>query len=333
VAVEYLVAFAGIPIAIAILFGRHRPALVGIAIAAALVPIAGLMLYHDAAFGSPWSTGYHHVVDPVFAEKHGQGLLGLSAPRLDGFIDHVLAPDTGLLWWIPAVGWAVWGLGLAAKGAGAAATVARVWLAILGLFVLASTMLSFDGGWRVGPRYMVAVLPALMWGWSSAWTRLQSLPPTVARLNLALVGALAAYQVIVNVLAGSLWPHLDPTNIHAPLADVLVPLLLAGRVPYTAFGVAVPAVLQWLAMAAIVVAALGVIVAGLAGGIDGRERRLGALAMGIALGSFAVVAVSLLPAHPKAAANLAYIERVWEPPTAGAARSQTLELASAKNGP
>ena len=76
VTVEYGAVFAALPIAITLSpFVRERRGrfLVGAAVAGAVVPILALCAYHDSAFGSPFSTGYHHVINPAFAHKHGQG--------------------------------------------------------------------------------------------------------------------------------------------------------------------------------------------------------------------------------------------------------------------
>ena len=82
-------------------------------------------------------------------------------------------------------------------------------------------------------------------------------------------------------------------------AAVLLPLWWAGRAPYVLGGVSVTAVL-----AATVLGLLGSL---------GLRGRVGATLLGVLLGLGLVAATRLIAPHPRAAANLAYIERVWEP--------------------
>ena len=103
IGVEYSAAFAGLPIAVFVLLwarrGRVGPALA--ASVGAAVPIALLGWYHAAVYGGPLRTGYHNVINPEFAAKHGEGFLGLVAPSWTGLHTHVLASEAGLLWWAP----------------------------------------------------------------------------------------------------------------------------------------------------------------------------------------------------------------------------------------
>ena len=68
VAVEYGAVFAGLPLAVMFVWGLRkktgwRPA--ASSLVGALVPVALLAAYHQSAFGSPFETGYHHVVNPA----------------------------------------------------------------------------------------------------------------------------------------------------------------------------------------------------------------------------------------------------------------------------
>lgn len=298
VGVEYSAAFAGVPLAVFVLVwagrGRWRAA-VGATLGAA-APIVLLGLYHAAVYGGPLRTGYHHVTDPGFAAKHGQGFLGLVAPSWTAFHAHVLAPASGLLWWAPLSLLALAGLWDMSRRPDDSAlrSHARVHLAMFAALLLACVSLNFEGGWRVGPRYLVAVLPALVLGWAGA---LRWLRGGVVGW-IAFVGLLT-WSVVINGLAASLWPHFDLTNIHQPVSEVLLPLWWAGRAPYVFAGVSVTAV--------VVATVLGLLA------LLGWRKRVGATLVGVSLGLGLVAATRLIAPHPRAAANLAYIERIWEP--------------------
>src|SRR3954470_20156471 len=80
---DYQAAFAGVPIAvhIAIALRRRGGALAGVGLAAAgaAIPIAVLLAYHAACFGSPLRTGYD--ASTSFAHFHQHGFLGITELR------------------------------------------------------------------------------------------------------------------------------------------------------------------------------------------------------------------------------------------------------------
>lgn len=313
VGVEYAAAFAALPIAVGLAFTlRHRGAIksVGAAVGAALVPVALLALYHDAAFGSPTATGYHNVIAADFAQKHGEGFLGLGMPRWDRFVTHVLDPAGGLLWWAPLVPLGLWGLLAAGTERTEHRLGARVMLAAFGLFVLVVSSLSFEGGWRVGPRYLVVVLPFLILGWARIFSEIRtSWIWTGAALTLG------TYATLVNGLAANLWPHLDLSVVRHPVPDVLFPLWDAGYQPYNLE-------VWWLGGQPAAVTHVGVAAVAVVAYLFLRNTELGARTTvawiaGVGLGFVLFNMVRVWPAHPRAAANLDYIQRQWEPASRG----------------
>lgn len=319
VAVEYAAVFAAIPIAIAIAVRvRDResraPALA--AIVGALVPIALLARYQQLAFGSPWATGYHHATQAEFAAKHAQGLLGLSWPSAEGTWTQLLSPDGGLLFWAPTAVIAIAGLVWLVREGGPRRLEGGVHLGIVLVYLWVNASLSFEGGWRVGPRYFVIALPSLVIGWAAIFGRIRARP-----LAVACTSALAVYAAVANGLAANLWPHIDVTGVDAPLPELLVPLFRGELRPYAAFA--------WrpgFDLVTVVVATGVIAVAfALARAIDARGRTLVALAAGAIAGVALVQASALLPGNPKAAKNLAYVERVWEPKGDGEAKSVVLD--------
>ncbi|HGG57310.1 MAG TPA: hypothetical protein ENK31_05895 [Nannocystis exedens] len=331
ITVEYGAVFAGLPLALFLLLalargGRGALPAVAAAALAAVVPMILLAAYHAAVFGSPWATGYHHVINPDFAAKHGQGLLGLGLPRIAGIHEQIFAADTGLLWWAPLCPVALFGLvGLSRRVDDPILQAeARVLFAMLLLFMLLTVSLSFTGGWRVGPRYLVVVLPAMIPG--LAWLLRECRRRTV--IFTALV-ALATWSLVVNGLAANLWPHIDPTNVDFPLAEVLVPLARAGAEPYDLLSVSGVGDLPLAAIVAM--ASVVSVVGGLLWVVCGQRSGIGAVVLGVGIGLVGVGASLRLPAHPRAAANLAYIQRVWEPEEGAA--NLSVELKNTDKGP
>lgn len=309
VTVEYAAVFAAVPLGIGLLVRaqRIRPAtLAGLATAGAIASVAMLAAYHHAVYGSVLETGYHHVTNPVFADKHGEGLLGLAWPRYDAFFTHVLAADTGLLWWVPAMPLALYGLArLAMHGEAGPRFEARIHLGLWVVYLLVLTSLSFEGGWRVGPRYLVLILPTLALGWSEVLSQAR----TEARWIFA-ISTLGTYAIVVNTLAANLWPHFDPTNIHNAVAEVLLPLWDLDLAPYSIAGAGWGNAAMHAVVVGIVVCALLV----LSRIVELRAANIVAFVAGTALGVGLVSATRAWPPHPMGERNLAYIVRIWEPP-------------------
>jgi hypothetical protein len=321
VAVEYGAVFAALPVGLMLLFGlrgKRGASLLGWSLLCALVPIALLGWYHQGAFGSPFSTGYHHVVSASFAAKHGQGLLGLGWPTWDGFYTHVLSPDGGLLWWVPLFPLALYGLAQLAVSSGHFSREARVHLVGFLIFLVVTSGLVFDGGWRVGPRYMVVMLPVLTLGWANAFSQLR----TESRW-MPIVMLLATYSVLVNAMAANLWPHFDLDNVNQPVAEVLIPLVREGFEPYSLPRAMLDLPGSW---AAVCLSLLGLWYAVFRLCETGVRMAIG-LIVGAVIGFPLVTATAFVPAHPDGKRNLEYVIRVWEPPRdPGAASPRSMDI-------
>lgn len=321
VAVEYGAVFAGLPLAVLLLARAGRPGgvtVLGAGLGGALVPIGLLAAYHRAVFGSPWSTGYHHVTNAEFAAKHGEGLLGLGLPRWEAFHTHMLSADGGLVWWAPTLVLALYGLLQLALASGPLRDEARVHLGLVLLYVVVVSSLSFEGGWRVGPRYLAVILPSLVIGWAHALEQLRT-----QALGMVVVVVLSTYAVAINALAANLWPHLDLANVHQPVAEVLLPLWDGDREPYGLLG-AVP---ERSVLALVVVGSvlgLWVLLLVMA---EARIRMALAIVSGGVAGLLLVQATRMIEPHPRGARNLEYIERIWEPTERGEGRSIALPKA------
>lgn len=224
--VDYQAVFAALPIAVhavAVLWRRgagDRVRRIGSALAAAAIgaalPIAALLWYHAACFGSPWRTGYD--ASTTFAVYHQHGLLGITALRGEALWGAMLRRDNGLIalspWWLLAVpGWvALWRRGERAVAAVSASTAA--------LYILFISSINFwRGGWEVGPRYIAAMLPFLL---PAIAAQLQAW--RAAPLRLGLAAGLIGVGATVYVLSTATFPYW-PDSVGHPLYDVTLRLL------------------------------------------------------------------------------------------------------------
>ncbi|MEX1365427.1 MAG: hypothetical protein AB1Z98_20035, partial [Nannocystaceae bacterium] len=304
ITVEYLAVFAGIPLAVLLGLrwrqGTPRPVLVA-AVAGALLSVAALAGYHAVVFGSPWATGYHHVVDAGFAQTHGRGLLGLGIPSASSLFEHLLSPWGGLLVWAPLVALA---LVFSLVRWHALDLEERLASSTLLLLLLVTLGLAQTGGWRVGPRYLVLAMPLAGYGLVGLLR---------AAAGRAVVGALvlgvALESAVLNALAASLFPHLIPHG--NPWADLLLPLAAEGRMGYALL----PGVVARFTMLALPLGLLGwALWRVLASSSGPRSRtRAAVFAAGSLLGVGLLVAGLTPPEHPEADADLRAVRSIWEP--------------------
>ena len=315
VAVEYAAVFAALPIGVWLVSRliaargsgqeRARSVSVGAAVLGALVPIVALAAYHQTVFGSPFSTPYHHVVDPEFARIHDRGLLGLSWPTATGLFEHALSPWGGVLYWAPLTAMAMV-VSLRAWARGEAESFERVGVAIFAVQLLVVLCLIQTGGWRVGPRYLVLAMPFVLPGLARLASMASKRPGA-----MAIVLGAALWSVSINVLAAHLFPHLIPVG--HPFVDQLLPLWADGLEPY---GVGTPIVF---------VGALALLAVSLQQPEGPASRSAAAWATGLGLGlALLLGAAVLLPPAPAAEDNLQAIERIWEPQPHQHAPSPTL---------
>jgi len=304
VTVEYGAAFGGLPLAVMVFSALRRPEARSTAVSAmvgAALPIAVLALYHDAVFGAPWSTPYHHVVDKGFAATHGRGLLGLSVPTGTSLYEHLLSPWGGALYWAP-IPLAVFCL--SAIRWRTLSPLSRLLTATFGVMLLFNLGLSQTGGWRVGPRYLVVAMPLLAVPLAEQWRTLVR-----SRLGGALVVGLVLWSVQVNFLAGNLFPHLVPSG--NPLLDLLLPLGIGGYAPYSLLSPALGAVggLVAVGIITLVLAAWAV----LSLSWDDSRSVIIAMVGGFVLSMAAFVGALGVASAPDAKTNLKAVQGIWEP--------------------
>ena len=286
--VDYEAAFAGIPLAIYLL-ARMRARretggiIVGprvwtwlriaralaIAAIAAGPPIACLLYYHAACFGSPLRTGYNFAV--TYAHDHDHGLLGMTTPTWTALFGTMFAPDNGFItlapWWLLAVpgGIALW-------RAGDRATVATVACVALAFIYFVSSIGFWRAGWEIGPRYLAAMQPFLLPLVAAGLVACRDRPLAIGAASGAIL-----IGVIIYTLTAATFPYW-PDSLHDPLYEVTFRLLRDGAAaPSAARVVGVSGV------AGIVPFVLGI--AALVGWSIARVARWRGLAISIAVGT------------------------------------------------
>jgi hypothetical protein len=154
---EYTVAPIAVLLALRMLAGRS--AIRGVAFGlAAFVPLAGLLLYNRASFGSPLTLSSALEADPSYASLVEQGSFGFRFPSPRFFFYYLFHPARGLLLFSPFLLWSIPG---AVRWWRSRERRADWWLCVGGTLVLLVVMSGYPnwhGGWALGSRYL---LPAL----------------------------------------------------------------------------------------------------------------------------------------------------------------------------
>jgi hypothetical protein len=167
-----------------------------------LLPAALLCLYHAAAFGSPWSTPYHHLAFAPFAGPPLDGSEAFRLPQPGQLLGLLVGYPEGVLTTMPLLLLA--GSGLARLYRQPAHRRVAAFSGAMGLaFVLSLVLARFEsvsmGG--VGPRYCMPGIPFLLLGLAMPYRPPAAWPAWLAAglrvgENLLLAGSMA-----INLMA------------------------------------------------------------------------------------------------------------------------------------
>jgi hypothetical protein len=180
------------------------------------------MAYNYAIFRTPMPIGYHY--SELYTEQHSSGFLSLSRPRLNALWGITFGSYRGLFFISPILllavaGFFVWGRRRVHR---------RAWwtclYTVIGFLLFNGSSIMWQGGWSVGPRYLLPMLPFLAvglayffdaWG-HRAWARMLA-------LSLA---AWSFFAVWAESIGGQHFPDWTPN----PLFAYSLPRLVAGDI-------------------------------------------------------------------------------------------------------
>lgn len=223
--VDYQAAFAGVPLFIYFIVRMWRrrglPHALAIAAACAAVPIAILLAYHAACFGSPLRTGYD--TSETFAHFHQQGFLGMTKLRWTAFRGSLWLPDNGLLVLSPWVLLAIPG-GVALWRRGERSLVITIASIVVVYILFIASITFWRGGWGVGPRYITVMLPFLLPLVAAALQEWRAKPVVLGVVAGAIVSAVAIYTL--SQLTFPYWPD----SLRNPFVEVTLRLLVNNAV-------------------------------------------------------------------------------------------------------
>jgi hypothetical protein len=198
----------------AFLFRRERWWRDALAISVgAIAPLLVLGWYHWRAFGSPFATPIDTTNPAFISEGAWLGIVRL--PQLDALWGITFSPYRGLFFMAPILLLALWRLGLVLERDRRAEVIA---IAASGAFLLLfnASFNGWHGGYTIGPRYLLPIVPFLA---------LLAIP-AIERMPRA-AAVLAAISLLFNFAATAVDPQ-PPETLRNPLFEYSLPSLLTG---------------------------------------------------------------------------------------------------------
>jgi len=194
----------------------------GAMILAGLLPGLLLMAYNWTIFHTPLPVGYKY--SELYTEQHNVGLISLTYPHAEALWGITFSPFRGLFYVSPVLllavlgFWSWWRLGKFR-----AEWTVCLW-ATVSFFLFNSSSVMWQGGFSIGPRYLVPMLPFLAMGlgaFAIRWGRLAWARSLTAILTVWSLGA---------VWAESLGSQNLPDWTPNPLINYSLPHLAAGNI-------------------------------------------------------------------------------------------------------
>lgn len=228
---EYPTAVIAVILAIYAVVRLPRKALPYIVLGAA-PPLLMLMAYNFSVYHNPFTLSYASGSDVSNGKHLSQGFAGFKLPYLASWWGMSGSPYRGLFFLSPFLVLSFPGYALWRRRGG------REWLVCLAIpvafFLTISTYIDWSGGFAVGPRYLIPMLPFLAFPIIFTLDAIATarIPPDVSGLVYGLVCVLM-FDSLINVwgetisLSAIFWPNVSNQN---PLFSQDLPSLFQGFV-------------------------------------------------------------------------------------------------------
>ena len=158
-----------------------------------------LLLYNNALFGSPFSISYAHESFPEWAGVASQGVFGIGFPTLSNGILLLLSPSRGLLFYSPILVLSIIVLFSSRERTSLRHRI-KIWAAIVSFLIMCGHGAA-HGGWAMGARYLILILPLLL----DSFVRAEG-----SRFSSIAQGSLFASSVLLCTIPALTFPFPPP---------------------------------------------------------------------------------------------------------------------------
>ena len=144
--------------------GKQLLGLAGACAAGFFLPLVPWFAYTYWIYGE-FTIPYRYEVDPRFREGMAQGFMGATYPKLHAFYFTTVHPFRGVFFWSPVLLTGLAGCILGTRQYGKRAIVGWLGLwAAAGYILFTASYYMWWGGWAMGPRFMIPMLPFVLLG-------------------------------------------------------------------------------------------------------------------------------------------------------------------------
>ncbi|MEM1416268.1 MAG: hypothetical protein AAGH15_15275, partial [Myxococcota bacterium] len=247
-------------------------------VAGALVPTGLTMHFQRAAFGSPFLPGHRFVESEFLRHRHEQGFFGAEGFSVETAAELLFDARIGMFALTPLLALGVVGYASRLRVREERLPSAVALFIVVLSYLSVCTLNNYDGGWSIGARYLVLLLPFLGHGALLVLGPLHRRSPLLATALMVGTGLAGLVSAMIPSLV---YPHVPP-EYDRPLRQLFLMLASEGRWPPTLLeGVGLGGS---VAVIGLTLAAAGAVVAMAVRGLR-REDRLASVGAGLLLGA------------------------------------------------
>ena len=199
----------------------------------AAFPVGITLYYHWKCFGGPLQFPYYHETYRQFAIAHQRGIAGVVLPaslselggQLRILIQLLISPYRGLFFYSPFLLLGVSGMIKMIRDT-EWRREGRLFLAItIVYFLFLSAFSDWEGGWSMGPRHLVPLLPFLA---TAVVFQVGRAGKSLRKVLVWLLAILALIAIALTFVGTVVFPYL-PKEFKNPLYDLSWQLLIRGK--------------------------------------------------------------------------------------------------------
>lgn len=198
--------------------------------AGALVPTGAMMHFQWSCFGNPLSPGHLFMESAAFRAIHERGFFGGTGFHPEAAGRLLFDLQLGLFALTPLLVFSLVGLVLLWRRKGEREVALVVSAIVASIYLPVCFLDNWDGGWAIGPRYLIVLYPflgfAALLALSEMYRRWPGVTGGVA-IGLTLGG------LVVGGISSVYLPN-PPPEFQAPMVELYGPLMQADLVPYNA---------------------------------------------------------------------------------------------------